>query len=141
MKVPEELRGFRTIFSSFHHFGPQAARAMLRDAVESGRGIGVFEVAQRNVRTLAVLCLTPLLVLWLTLGMRPVRWSRIFWTLVVPVVPFTIWFDGWVSCLRAYGEDELKEMVSEEKGYCWMVGEARTGLLPVTYVVGWKNSK
>jgi hypothetical protein len=41
-QVPEELRGFRTIFSSFHHFDPEAARAMLSDAFERREGIGVF---------------------------------------------------------------------------------------------------
>src|SRR5208283_607593 len=31
-KVPPELRGFRTMFTSFHHFPPAEARAILQNA-------------------------------------------------------------------------------------------------------------
>jgi hypothetical protein len=36
-RVPRELRGTRTLFTSFHHFSPDDARAVLRDAAQSGR--------------------------------------------------------------------------------------------------------
>lgn len=134
--VPRELGGFRTMFSSFHHFGPKDARAVLRDAVASGQGIGIFEVPSRELRTLLMVCLTPALVVALTPVMRPFRWARLFWTYVVPVVPFVIWYDGVVSCFRAYSEVELREMVEEMPEYRWETGEARTGMLAVTYVVG-----
>jgi hypothetical protein len=141
-QVPPELRGFRTIFSSFHHFGPRDAREILHDAVQSDEGIGVFELAKREVKTMLVLCFVPLLVLVLTPRIRPFRWSRLFWTYVVPVVPFVIWFDGIVSCLRAYGLEELREMIrklpetASKRTYRWQLGEERTGLLPITYLIG-----
>lgn len=135
-RVPREMRGFRTMFSSFHHFGPVEARAVLADAVAQQAGIGIFEVAQRGMKTLFVLCFTPLLVLWLTPKMRPFRWWRLLWTYLLPVVPFVIWYDGIVSCLRAYSEAELREMAGEVPGYRWEIGEERTGLLPVTYMIG-----
>jgi hypothetical protein len=68
----------------------------------------------------------------------------------VPVVPAVIWWDGLVSCLRAYAPEELEEMVAglgqkaDAAGvarYRWSVGEARRGLLPVTYLVGWPEEK
>jgi hypothetical protein len=139
MHVPPGMRGFRTIFSSFHHFGPEDARAVLRDAAASGAGIGVFEVPRRGWRTLLALCFTPLLVLWLTPRIRPFRWQRLFWTYVVPVVPFVIGFDGWASCFRAYSVEELREMAAEIAGYRWEVGVERGGMLPVTYLVGTKE--
>jgi hypothetical protein len=146
LRVPAAMPGFRTIFSSFHHFGPAEARGVLLSAVASGRGIGVFEVARRGVRTMLVLCFTPFLVLLLTPWIRPFLWQRLLWTYVLPVVPFVIWFDGWVSCLRSYSETELREMVEEmaarpeAAGYRWETGEARTGLLPVTFLLGYPGS-
>ena len=134
--VPDTLPGFRTIFSAFHHFGPEQARSVLSGAVASGRGIGIFEVARRGARTMLTVCLTPLLVLWLTPRMRPFRWSRLLWTYVLPVVPFVIGYDGVVSCLRTYSLAELRELVEGLGGYNWQTGEARTGFLPVTYLVG-----
>lgn len=140
--VPRHLCGFRTIFSSFHHFGPSVARAVLRSAIEDGRGIGVFEVARRGPKTMVTLCITPWLLLFLTPSIRPFRWSRLLWTYLIPVVPFVIWYDGIISCLRAYSLDELRELMEATAdeagpGYTWQLGEARTGLLPVTYLVGY----
>jgi hypothetical protein len=136
--VPAGLRGFRTIFSTFHHFGPSQARRVLASAVAAGRGIGVFEVARRSPRTLVVLGLAPLLVLFLTPRVRPFRWSRLVFTYLLPAVPFVIGFDGLVSCLRAYSLEELKEMVGglESQEYRWEVGEERRGVLAVTYLIG-----
>ena len=136
--VPPDLSGFRTMFSSFHHFDPRQARRVLGSAAESGRGIAIFEAARRAPKTILVLFFVPLLAFYLTPGMCPFRWSRIFWTYVVPVVPFVLWFDGLVSCLRAYSRDELNAMVRDlaREGYEWQVGEERSGLLPLTYVIG-----
>lgn len=145
--VPDELRGFRTMFSSFHHFGPEQARAVLSNAAQAGQGIGVFEVAQRNVKTLLAVCFTPLLVLLLTPRIRPFRWSRLVWTYLLPVIPFVIGYDGVVSCLRTYSIEELRELVDVRdlidglEGYQWRIGEARTGFLPVTYLVGTPRGK
>ena len=142
LHLPAELHGFRTMFSAFHHFDPAEARAILADAAASERGIGIFEVAQRGWKTMLVLCFTPLLVLLLTPAMRPFRWSRLLWTYLLPVVPFVIWYDGWMSCLRAYSLSELEDIVSsiepKPKGsaYRWEIGTATSGLLPVTYVFG-----
>ena len=139
INVPEREDGFRTIFSAFHHFGPTDARELLRNAALSGRGIGVFEVARRGLKTFVVLCFTPILLLWLTPGIRPFRWSRIFWTYILPVVPFVIGYDGWVSCFRTYSQAELRELVRGIEGYKWHIGEARSGFLPVTYIVGYPS--
>jgi len=56
--VPSHLMGFRTVFSSFHHFEPDAARAILEDAMIRGNGVGVFEAARRSLRTLLLIVLS-----------------------------------------------------------------------------------
>ena len=45
--VPPELKGFRTMFTSLHHFPPVEARAVLQNAVDASQGIGIFEVTRR----------------------------------------------------------------------------------------------
>ena len=136
--VPHHLKGFRTIFSSFHHFAPPYARAILRDAALNGRGIAIFEVAQRRLITVLMIFAMPLLVLALVPFMRPFRWQRLFWTYLVPVIPFVLWFDGLVSCLRSYSRVELEELAQSESAedYTWRVGLAGTGRLRVTYLIG-----
>ncbi len=136
--VGENLRGFRTIFSSFHHFTPEAARAMLADAFEKREGIGVFELAQPKAKTVALCFGMPVLNWLLTPGMRPLGWRRLVWTYLLPVIPFTLWLDGILSCLRSYSLADMRELVRglEAEDYHWEIGEAGTGKARVAYLVG-----
>jgi hypothetical protein len=138
-EVPPDLRGFRTMFSSFHHFPPTDARKVLTNAVERRKGIAIFETARREPKIILAICFIPFLILFLTLRIRPFRWSRLLWTYGVPVVPFVLWFDGLMSCLHSYSHEELGELVRSlpEESYRWEVGTQRGGFLLVTYLIGY----
>ena len=142
--VPECLTGFRTLFSSFHHFRPGAAREILESAVRGGRGIGIFEATQRHPLQLLWMCFVPLVVLALTPWIRPFRWSRLVWTYLVPVVPLAVMFDGFVSCLRTYSVAELRDLTRglEHDGFHWEIGIERPGSLPIgiTYAIGYPST-
>jgi len=75
---------------------------------------------------------------------RPFRWSRLLWTYLIPVIPFVLFFDGLISCLRSYSPAELREMTKglATDDYRWEIGEKSGGLLPlrVTYLVGCPGS-
>lgn len=138
-RVPVRLTGFRTLFTALHHFPPAAAHAILADAVRSRRGIAVFELTRRSPLALVGMLFLPLLLLLCTPFIRPFRWSRLFWTYLVPIVPLVVWFDATVSCLRTYTADELRELTADlGEGYKWDVGAVRAPPLisRVTYVVG-----
>ena len=136
--VPSDLKGFRTLFTSFHHFRPADARAILADAVRQGQGIGVFEISRRAPREIAVITLTWLAVVAFVPFIRPLRWSRLAWTYLPPVLPVVGLFDGIVSCLRTYSPRELGELLHGLDTYNWEVGETRGRWSPlaVTYLVG-----
>ena len=53
-RVPAELTGFRTMFTSIHHFPPAEAEAVLRDAVDARQGIGIFDTCTRHPLTIGV---------------------------------------------------------------------------------------
>ena len=136
-EVPNELQGFRTMFTSFHHFSPEQAGAVLQNAVDAGEGIGVFEVTRRAPSTILLTLAWGLLLFLCTPWIRPFRWSRLFWTYLVPIIPLVLLFDGVVSCLRSYRPIELREIVGRliANDYQWEVGET-SGELPVTYLIG-----
>jgi hypothetical protein len=139
-RIPEHLDGFRTLFSSFHHLKPDEARRLLQDSVSRRRGIAIFEAPARRTLTLLSLLLIPIAA-WLFVPFRrPFRWSRILWTYLIPVIPFVLFFDGLISCLRAYSPAELREMTKglATADYRWEIGEKSGGLLPlrITYLVG-----
>jgi hypothetical protein len=138
--VPRRLAGFRTLFTSFHHFAPDSARLVLSDAVNSGQGIGIFEYTERSWWIWGIpILLIPLFVWISTPFIRPFSWRRLLWTYLLPVVPVVALWDGFVSCLRSYSVEELRGLV-EGKGngvYRWEIGRVPSrGLSRVTYLVG-----
>jgi hypothetical protein len=136
--VPESLDGFRTMFTAFHHFRPEEARAILADAVEKRQGIAVFEAARRAPWEIAVVAFTWLGTLLAAPFVRPWRWSRLMWTYLPPVLPLVGTFDGVVSCLRAYSPKELRALVRGLDSYDWEIGDLRGGWSPLrgTYLIG-----
>ena len=143
-QIPEHLDGFRTLFSSFHHLEPDEARRLLQDSVSRRRGIAIFEAPARRAFTLLSLLFIPIAA-WLFVPVRrPFRWSRLLWTYLIPVIPFVLFFDGLISCLRAYSPAELREMTRglADGEYRWEIGEKSGGLLPlrITYLVGCPGS-
>ena len=134
--VPGALEGFRTLFTSFHHFRPEEARRVIEDAVQRGRGIGVFEAQERSLAAILFFLLyIPLTFLAVPL-IRPFRWSRLFWTYAVPALPLVVTFDAIVSCLRTYTPEELQEM-AEDAGTEPRAGQTRAKWLPlwVTFLI------
>ena len=142
MKVPGELKGFRTMFTSFHHFVPEEARAILQNAVDASESIGIFEIARRAPSTIGLVFVFALLLFVCTPWIRPFRWSRLLWTYLVPIIPFVLLFDGVVSCLRTYRPQELREFVEKltASEYQWEIGELSTGYTPVTYLIGYPSA-
>jgi len=142
--TPSELTGLRTIFAALHHFRPTEARAVLQDAVRRGEGVAVFEPMHRSARAILLTCLTPMAVLLTTPRVTPFRWSRLAWTYLLPAIPLVVLIDGIVSCLRTYTPDELRGLVAGLEGadgYRWSAGEAGTGPIPVTYLVGVRRAE
>ncbi|MDA0206026.1 MAG: hypothetical protein O3A53_11560 [Acidobacteria bacterium] len=138
--VPPELIGLRTLFNGLHHFRPKQAKAVLADAVRASQPLAVFEVADRTLLAIVPLVFVPLFVLLMTPFIRPFRWTRLFWTYLIPVLPLAILFDGVVSYLRAYTPNELLAMAQEVEpaAYRWQAGYLRAPKLPgrMTYLTG-----
>ena len=137
--VPPDLAGLRTIFNGFHHLRPEDARSVLHAAAAARQPIAVFEVSDRAWSTLIqIFLLTPIFVWLATPFMRPFLWRRLFWTYVIPAVPFTCVFDGVVSQLRAYTADEMRGLADGAAPMRWDTGHIpiAKGRGRLTYLVG-----
>ena len=132
------------MFDAFHHLRPEQARAMLADAVAKGEGVGVFECGSRSLLMLLGALGTPLRVLVLAPFIRPFRWSRLFWTYLVPALPLVLMFDVIVSCLRVYSAPELRDLIAGLDRYHWDIGTVRIIKwlpIPLTYLIGVPKEK
>jgi len=139
--VPAQFTGFRTIFSAFHHFKPALAQAILKDAAQKKVPIGIFEGASKSWWEIAlVLTIFPFIILGVTPFIRPLRFSRLFFTYIIPVLPLCIMWDGLVSILRLYSPAMLLKLTDTipTQGYIWKAGKARhRSGAKVIYLIGY----
>ena len=145
-KVPPQITGVRTMFSSFHHFKPDQAVAILQDAANQRAPIGIFEGGGKTWGELLVFLLTfPIIILAVTPFIRPFKLSRLLFTYLMPVIPAGIIWDGAVSLFRLYNPDMLDQLVSKVQtppGYTWRSGIVGSGLgKRVIYLVGYPEEK
>ena len=148
-RVPPHLHGMRTLFEGFHHFQPEQARSILRDAVEQRVAIGIFEISLKPPLGWLLFPLLPLmtvLAFWvLTPFIKPPTPARLLWTYVLPLVPLTTSWDGIVSFLRVYTPRALQELVSGIpcRDYTWDIGRAPTGtpVFEFVYLLGYPSAK
>lgn len=137
--VPEQLKGLRTQFLSFHHFRPDEGRMIIQNAVNSGQPLAVFEIQDRSIPSIIAMLLSPVSVVLTTPFIRPFRWGRLVFTYLIPLIPITVLWDGIVSCLRTYSVKEMEELltsVENRETYSWKLEKKRSGKGFVIYMIG-----
>lgn len=139
-RVPPELAGVRTMFSAFHHFRPEAARAILEDAFRGRRSICIFESGSGTLLGVVTMILVPLNVLAIMLFARPFRWNYLVFTYLIPLLPLIVLWDGIVSMLRIYSPEQMRTLTKDLNApdYVWDVGRMRVFGVPggLPYLIG-----
>ena len=141
MKVPGHIKGFRTIFSGFHHFSESSATAILNDAVAANEGIAIFDGGDKSVMfILTILLLQPVGFLLFTPFIRPFRWSRLLFTYLLPVIPFCTVWDGIVSTIRLHMVIGLLSIANgtNSTNYRWKAGKVKNSMgMHIAYLIGY----
>ncbi len=104
---------FRLFFLAFHHFPDPFATRILHNTLTHSSGFAIVELQGRDLGSIVtILGMLPLLWAgswWWFWG----NWGLLFWTYVVPVVPFVLVFDGVVSALRTRRDGEILGLIRE----------------------------
>jgi hypothetical protein len=115
----------QTMICSFHHLPVHKARKVLSRAVEEQRAICIFEITDNSYPVLLWwLAFLPfwLMTYVLTLKIRPLRFSQIFFTYCIQILPICVAWDGAVSNGRTYTEGDLKELTADlQQNYHWEI--------------------
>jgi hypothetical protein len=139
-RVPPQLVGVRTMFSAFHHFRPDAARAILKNAFESRQPICIFESGSGTLLGMAAMLGVPIVVLALMPLARPFRWTNLLFTYLVPLTPLIILWDGLVSMLRIHSPDQMRKLTADLQApdYSWEFGHIKVRGIPdgLPYLIG-----
>ena len=84
--------------------------------------------------------LVPLNVLAVMPFVRPLGWTNLLFTYLIPVLPLMVFWDGLVSMLRIHSEAHLREFVGdlEAPDYVWKIGVLRAPRIPgkLPYLIG-----
>ena len=141
--VPDRYQGFRTMFTSFHHLQPELAQKILQDAVDKKVPIGIFEFTERTLINLLKVILFGPLIVWLqTPFIQPFKWTRLLWTYLIPVAPIVYSWDAFVSHLRTYSPEELKQLIvnlENKDDFNWKIGQVKSKKsgFNITYLIGY----
>ena len=145
LNFPDNLKGVRTFFSCLHHFRPQEAEQIIRATIDDGMPICVFEFTERSIGNFFKVLFLGFLLVWLnTPFIRPFRFDRLFWTYIVPVVPFFYCWDALVSHIRTYTTEEIQQMldkIEKSQNYKIEIGQVYSpkARFNITYFMGYTN--
>ena len=104
----------RLIINAFHHFSPELARSILRDAVHGSAGVFIAEAFERNPLGFVSLWPYGLPALLANPILSPRdRLQKLVMTFASPTVLAASLWDGLVSTMRVYSRDELEAMAAE----------------------------
>lgn len=139
--VPNDLKGFRVMFSAIHHFKPKQVKNILQNAIDNNSPIGIFDGYEKNIwAILSVVIFYPIAFLLFTPFFKPFSLSRLIFTYLIPLIPiYTIW-DGCVSVLRMYNSQELLSIANQtnSNNYSWKAGKMKNKYgIHSTYLIGY----
>ncbi|KKA27642.1 hypothetical protein TD95_001744 [Thielaviopsis punctulata] len=136
---------FRLYNLAFHHFDNELARRILKNTVETSHGFAIFELQDRTLSTVFSLFMLAIGI-FLAAPYYAWKWrapSVLFFTYVLPVLPFVLVFDGVVSALRTRSPDEVEALLRScgaEGAEKWTVVSGRVQVIwpwgNLNYVIG-----
>jgi hypothetical protein len=139
-RVPSNLAGVRTMFSAFHHFRPDAAKAIREDAFERRRAICIFESGSGRPLNFCMALAHPIAMLALMPFVRPFRWSYLVFTYLIPLIPLSLLWDVIVSFLCCYSPEDMQKMTEDLRAPddAWETGRIQARGVPggLPYLIG-----
>ncbi|TAQ87509.1 hypothetical protein B7494_g4168 [Chlorociboria aeruginascens] len=145
LNCPAGKKVFRLYNLAFHHFDDKLGSEILKNTLENANGFGIFELQERTIFSfITVTLLWPLMLLispfyfWRSPG-------HLFFTYIIPIIPFVLVFDGYVSSLRTRTAEEIEALMRDRGALTegWEIQSGRqlhtfpTGYL--TWVIGIKK--
>ncbi|PSS22157.1 hypothetical protein M430DRAFT_99534, partial [Amorphotheca resinae ATCC 22711] len=113
LNVQGGKKAFRLYNLAFHHFDDDLAKAILRNTIETADGFGIFELQERTISsilTIFAMGFTLFLISPFYFWRSP---GQLFFTYVIPIIPFVLVFDGIVSSLRTRSAEEVRALMKE----------------------------
>jgi len=104
---------------TFHHIPISIRPQVIRMLADSADRVMVFEPLRKTLTSVlfVFLSLVPAIVLPVWFLRRPGRLRRFLWCWLAPIAPLFFWWDGVVSCLRMWNNDEWHAAIDQLPGH------------------------
>ncbi|WP_062059880.1 hypothetical protein [Aquimarina longa] len=126
--------GLKTMIASFHHMRPAIAKKILQSAQENEEPILIYEIAKNNIPVVVWWLLLPIsltilmiMSLIMTLFVRPLTFTQVLFTYLIPIIPIVYAWDGQASLMRTYTKKDIEGLldVDENIRYHWDIADAQ----------------
>ena len=140
-------KGLKMMVNSFHHMPPNIARKILSTAQSNNQPILIYEMGE-NILPIWVWVLTlplglPIVALTSILMLpfiKPLKFTDILFTWIIPLIPIFYAWDGQASSPRTYTLEDINEelLPKVENNYIWEIKHAkkRNGKKLGYYILG-----
>ncbi|KAJ5639193.1 uncharacterized protein N7484_007055 [Penicillium longicatenatum] len=112
--APKDRKECRIFNLSFHHFDDPLASTALRKAMESADSFIICEMSQRNLTSLLNIPVMFLFPYWHSIAKYRNSPLHLFFTYVIPLLPFLTAFDGLVSTIRCRTGEEIQDLLHQK---------------------------
>ncbi|POS82346.1 hypothetical protein EPUL_006363 [Erysiphe pulchra] len=111
VKSSNKQKVFRLFNLSFHHFDDNLGSDIIRNSLETADGFGIFELQDRTPVSMILMILIGLMLLLVTPFYFWRSPGHLFFTYIIPILPFVVVTDGYVSCFRTRTPEEVLELI------------------------------
>ncbi|KHJ36060.1 hypothetical protein EV44_g5347 [Erysiphe necator] len=111
VKSNDEQKVFRLFNLSFHHFDDNLGSEILRNSLETADGFGIFELQDRTPSSLIMMMLLGLFLFIISPFYFWRSPGHIFFTYVIPILPFVVVTDGYMSSFRTRTPEEVLDLL------------------------------
>ncbi|THZ24665.1 hypothetical protein D6C89_04800 [Aureobasidium pullulans] len=101
---------------SFHHFADADAARIMASTLTTADGLAIIELQDRTLGMLLLMAGEFFLLFLLTIFWFPYSPLHLFFTYIIPVLPFVQAWDGLVSCLRTRTFEETLALAEKALG-------------------------
>jgi hypothetical protein len=101
-----------TIFTAFHHLKKGQAQALLANVAEEKRPIFIAEFTERSFKRVLGMLLSPIAVWIHSPKVKPFTFTRFLFAYLIPIIPLIYMWDGIISHLRSFTDEEMEQMVA-----------------------------
>ncbi|WP_299519356.1 hypothetical protein [Winogradskyella sp.] len=126
--------GLKTMMNSFHHMPPDVAKRILKSAQDNKEVLLIYEIGENTIPTLLWWLLLPLslailfiMALFMTPFIKPLSWSQLLFTYLIPIIPLCYAWDGQASIMRIYTFNDIEYLIKDfrNESYSWEITQAQ----------------